>query len=602
MPFVSTAGVITGMSVTGANIPLAEPRLQRHADVGDVEPAAHRRRAGSTPIIFTAPTLARRARRAARSARRPAASCANLETPLPLIDIVNECLEYMARGAPRARDGTVYDTSPMTSWRATSCASTSRAPRTTRQPLPRAGAALRRAARVLDPGRPRSPPTPPSSRPSSNKLKADFSSCRLPYSQALDVSRTYLRHFGSCRFEEMRTFRKCITEFVLDPANEPAGFADYLWRYPVRIDIAIEYLGITPEEYALLFARRAPRRLAPYWSTDDADRQPPRPRSATGGPSAARSASPSPGDGDTRWIATVVRLPEFLAPHLPEPTASSTSCGSRASSRFRQQPTTRATARSRNASRAAWTTLSLRFPRGASRRRSAAAAARSSSGCGASCEDRAASAIPSRSCATSATCCSCSPAARLNPDFIRQLAAFQMLRDHFRLELADPHDRPAAARDRRRPHAAAGALGRPGGDEVGLGGRAQLLRASVVQHAQRRRCCEHRPASSSSGLASNLDPLSRLAGFDPASATDTWHALPTHTLRFAEMLAKIYASRLPRRRAALPVHRRRRIPDGDDPFPLQDENEALELAARPARRRSASSRSGICAANCWRRR
>ena len=27
-----------------------------------------------------------------------AASCANLETPLPLIDIVNECLEYMAAG------------------------------------------------------------------------------------------------------------------------------------------------------------------------------------------------------------------------------------------------------------------------------------------------------------------------------------------------------------------------------------------------------------------------------------------------------------------------------------------------------------------------
>src|SRR4029077_19700629 len=79
-----------------------------------------------------------------------------------------------------------------------------------------------------------------------NILKSDFSSCCLPYSQALDVSRTYLRHFRSCRFEVMRTFRKCITEFVLDPNNPPAGFKSYLWRYPVRIDIAIEYLGITP--------------------------------------------------------------------------------------------------------------------------------------------------------------------------------------------------------------------------------------------------------------------------------------------------------------------------------------------------------------------
>ena len=92
-----------------------------------------------------------------------------------------------------------------------------------------------------------------------NKLKTDFSSCDLPYSQALDVSRTYLQHFGSCRFEEMRTFRKCITEFALDPTNPPAGFQSFLWRYPVRIDTAIEYLGITPEEYTMLFHGTMPQ-------------------------------------------------------------------------------------------------------------------------------------------------------------------------------------------------------------------------------------------------------------------------------------------------------------------------------------------------------
>ena len=31
--------------------------------------------------------------------------------------------------------------------------------------------------------------------------------------------------------------------------------------------------------------------------------------------------------------------------------------------------------------------------------------------------------------------------------------------------------------------------------------------------------------------------------FAPASATDNWHALPTHTLRFAEVLAKVTQSR-----------------------------------------------------------
>ena len=86
-----------------------------------------------------------------------------------------------------------------------------------------------------------------------NKVKADLTTCSLPYSQALDVSRTYLRHLGNCRYEEMRTFRKCITAFVLDPTNEPTGFESWLWRYPVRIDTAIEYLGITPEEYADIF-------------------------------------------------------------------------------------------------------------------------------------------------------------------------------------------------------------------------------------------------------------------------------------------------------------------------------------------------------------
>ncbi len=38
------------------------------------------------------------------------ASCANLETPLPSIDIVNECLEYLGT-APKIVSGTIYDTS-----------------------------------------------------------------------------------------------------------------------------------------------------------------------------------------------------------------------------------------------------------------------------------------------------------------------------------------------------------------------------------------------------------------------------------------------------------------------------------------------------------
>ena len=40
-------------------------------------------------------------------------------------------------------------------------------------------------------------------------------------------------------------------------------------------------------------------------------------------------------------------------------------------------------------------------------------------------------------------------------------------------------------------------------------------------------------------LDKNLDPLSSLAGFDEA---DPWYANPTSTLRFAEIVSRVYAS------------------------------------------------------------
>src|SRR5205823_1689648 len=75
-------------------------------------------------------------------------------------------------------------------------------------------------------------------------------------------------------------------------------------------------------------------------------------------------------------------------------------------------------------------------------------------------------------------------------------------------------------------------------------------------------------------LASELDTLSRLAGFDPSSAADNWHAAPTHTLRFAEILAKLYASpfRLAEVRYLFTVDP---LSDTHSPFPLQEAHEAL---------------------------
>jgi hypothetical protein len=194
------------------------------------------------------------------------ADCANLETPLPLIDIANECLEYLGATQPStsgvAPSGKIYNTSGDELAGYALCQdddccqekdSDCHEPAAMYSALPEYS----------------TPATPVVGENDSveplvyTNLKQDFSSCCLPYSQALDVSRTYLQHLGSCRFEELRTFRKCITEFALSPANPPSEFQSFLWRYPVRIDTAIEYLGITPEEYSSLFQGTRSRACGP---------------------------------------------------------------------------------------------------------------------------------------------------------------------------------------------------------------------------------------------------------------------------------------------------------------------------------------------------
>ena len=284
------------------------------------------------------------------------------------------------------------------SWPATSCAPRNRAPTTTM-------AARKCFAALPEYSTPATPVAANAAvEPAAfNKLKADFSSCLLPYSQALDVSRTYLRHLGSCRFEEMRTFRKCITEFVLDPAHEPAGFQDWLWRYPVRIDIAMEYLGITPEEYTGVFRERG----APCTA---ASRRPRR----TGSAGTARRIAVARGRG--RPVAAVpaalrgtIGLPAFLA----ETCLSYCEFYELWQSgfvAFRNGADERDGGRSRSASRAAWTICRWCSPRSSRSRTWRNCGC--SSGSGASCGTRAASAIRSRSCATSAMCCSCTRAAR----------------------------------------------------------------------------------------------------------------------------------------------------------------------------------------------
>ena len=569
LPFVSTTGIAAGMLVSGSS------NIAAGAAVASVAPTSvtlSQPVAGDVPdktsITFTPPTLAT----AIANRRGPlgnlAASCANLETPLPQIDIANECLEYIASQVISQAGlvhGQVYDTAADALGDYALCRDEPR-PEETKP-------GCHDPARLFAALPEHSTPAVPVAADNAveplvwNTLKSDFSSCRLPYSQALDVSRGYLRHFGTCRFEEMRTFRKCITEFVLDPTNEPQGFADYLWRYPVRIDIAREYLGITPEEYTLLFAG-APAPLC----GGPVDRDVPALPAAVGesGPWQLYGFA-APGDGNA-WIETVVRLPEFLARtcltycEFYELWASGfvsfRSSDERAKGAFPQcEP-------------CCLEALSLQFPDG----------------------DRA----PEEGLVQLAVfirlwrklkeqCCLCFSFAELrdvcdvlqlftggapNPDFVRQLAALQMLREEFRLELCDPRDQPApTAVDADRTQILALWVG-PAAKKWGWAIRE--LCEKIVAFARRRSRCEHRAGDFATVLATRLDALSKLCGFDPASATDNWHALPTHTLRLAEILAKITQSRF-RITELLYLFTAADDPDGGEPFPLQGELEAQEL-------------------------
>ena len=189
---------------------------------------------------------------------------ANLKTPLPVIDLVNECLEYLAATVAASATGTVtgiggvvYDT-----------AADRVRDHLLRPPdsRPQPGPPYHHdPAAVLAALPEHSSPASPVGQPGGYAaLASDFSSPALPYSQPLDLSRSHLAAMGTKRYETMRRFRTKITEFVLGTNPDPARFDTTVWRYPVRRDIAPEYLCSTPE-YRLLFAAPIATSSRPRW-------------------------------------------------------------------------------------------------------------------------------------------------------------------------------------------------------------------------------------------------------------------------------------------------------------------------------------------------
>jgi hypothetical protein len=468
----------------------------------------------------------------------------NLETPLPMIDLVNESLEALADGLP-AIGGAIYDTAAeeLAGHRLAEMGHSSAATGNPDQHNPQTlFAALPEHS---------SPATPVKEPGAYDALKVDFSAPSLPYAQALDINRSYLRALGSDRFTTMRTFREEITEFVLDPTNEPPAFQKNLWRYPVRFPIALESLGITEEEYSLLYAHDietapAAGRLVLH--------------EVYGFPHDVIDGKP--------WTDVVVVVPQFLA------RTGLTYCEFLELWRTKFVPFVRAGS-------------DPEFPQ-----------------CLPCCPDDLVISIPSpldtlvslRKLAVFIRLwrtlqqrrgpklsfnqlrdiCDVIPlfdADAIQPEFVRQLAGLLLLRDFLDLPLFDPSDpAPPGATGAARTHLLALWVG--AGAAKWNWAIATLLE-HVDAYAEAREQELQRPPELVKILPENLDALSRIMGFDPATPSDSWHAQPTSTLRFAELLVKVYRSGFTVGELLFLFTNADHLP-GDDPFPLGDANEALE--------------------------
>lgn len=595
LTFASTAGVRAGMSADAAQIAagttvtaVTDTSVALSQGLADGLPAA-------AAVTFAAPTLGDVLSPRRGPLGQHAASTANLTTPLPLVDLVNECLEYLA-AATAPSGGTVYDTAPdvLAGFPLHAPGPAQDGDELADEPEHRYD-----AARLLAALPAHSTPAPPDAANAAvepaafDRLAGDFSSWLLPYSQAADVARTYLRTLGSSRFEGMRTFRRCITEFVLDPEQEPAGFGSWLWRYPVRADLAIEYLHISPQEYAELF--------------DGAAMPPCAPRTDTLAVDGAGRAAEGPEAGPARdEHAPAVDLPAgqgAASTSLADVTAAAVAA---ARQRKGEPDDTlglpaflELTGLSYCEFHELWASAFVPFRNGAGGRTESGDAFLSCAPCcpedlsldfGEGQLEPGLHALlvfvrlwrklhecgEGYSFAQLADICT---VLRLrsdgapNSDFIRQLAAFQLLRDEFGLPLTDL-DAPVAPNASGAERTQLLALWSDPTGGPGPWAVRQLLR-QVERHAVHRHGCDRRSDEALKLLAENLDPLSRLAGFDPESATDSWHALPTHTLRFAEVLAKIYASAFSVGELLFLFTAEPHL-DGDDPFALQDVNEAQD--------------------------
>ncbi|KAH6845653.1 insecticidal toxin complex protein [Chaetomium sp. MPI-CAGE-AT-0009] len=169
---------------------------------------------------------------------------ANQGLALTAVDIVNENLEAFALGLDQeASDGLVHNTLD-------NCLTELDIPNTDPLRIPESLSATDLLRALPQHSAPHAPAGPNNI---YERLKTELLRPELPYSQGLDIGRTYLQTLGTSRFETLRTFQKEITEMPQGAALEPTGFQRDLWRLPVRRDMAIEYLCMSLEEAEIIF-------------------------------------------------------------------------------------------------------------------------------------------------------------------------------------------------------------------------------------------------------------------------------------------------------------------------------------------------------------
>jgi hypothetical protein len=465
---------------------------------------------------------------------------ANLSTPLPMIDLVNESLESLASGLPALTGGVVYDTA--------GDELAGHSLNTPGSPLASPPEPFAHDPQTLFAAIPEhsSPATPVELPGAYEKLRTDFSAPELPYAQALDINRSYLEHMGTSRYATMRRFREEITEFAIDPTNQPADFQTHLWRYPVRLEIAREYLRISVQEYELLYDQ------------DVAD-----------APAAGRLALselygfPS---GQVDWEVEITEVSQFIdrtgltycefldlwrsefvvferaGPDQEFPECQPC-CPDNLQIRFTDPADPMVALRKLAVFIRLWRRLQeLPGPK--------------------------VSFNELRDIADVLALFDGSDS--INPDFIRQLAALFMLRDYLDLPLSDA-SQPPGGTGADRTHLLSLWVG-PNANAWNWAVQLVLDRIDdyVDAHQRPRRGPEFIRI-----IAANLKTLSRLTGFDPDSPGDRWHDKPTSTLRFVEVLTKIYSSEFTVGEIVFLFTAEDHL-QGDDPFALGALNESLD--------------------------